>query len=153
MRAARSRARRSPASSGAPRQHAEDDCFVPELRRRREDRPRARARAVRARPYEVHAGAREFVSIVGPSGCGRSTLLMFIAGLVPATVGAVVIQGQRVSRPYTDVGMVGMRCWPLRRRLVFGDVVSRGLEVMSGYLPKGIDVRYPSTLRRSLIGT
>ena len=35
----------------------------------------------------------EFLSIVGPSGCGKSTLLMIAAGLLPASSGAVTIDG------------------------------------------------------------
>lgn len=36
----------------------------------------------------------EFVSLLGPSGCGKSTLLRVIAGLIPASSGAVQISGQ-----------------------------------------------------------
>jgi NitT/TauT family transport system ATP-binding protein len=39
------------------------------------------------------------VSIIGPSGCGKSTLLQIVAGLIPATAGAVVLDGQRVESP------------------------------------------------------
>ena len=35
----------------------------------------------------------ELVAIVGPSGCGKSTLLNIIAGLLPATGGAVHFEG------------------------------------------------------------
>src|SRR5262249_4745662 len=48
----------------------------------------------------------EFLSIVGPSGCGKSTLLMIAAGLLPASSGAVTIDGERVSGPRTDIGIV-----------------------------------------------
>ena len=33
----------------------------------------------------------EFVSIIGHSGCGKSTLLNVVAGLVPATTGAIIL--------------------------------------------------------------
>jgi NitT/TauT family transport system ATP-binding protein len=48
----------------------------------------------------------EFVSVLGASGCGKSTLLMIVAGLVQPTSGAVFIEGQAVTRPVTDVGIV-----------------------------------------------
>src|SRR3984885_12118721 len=48
----------------------------------------------------------EFVSIVGPSGCGKSTLLMCIAGLIEASVGSVMVGSQRVSGPFTELGIV-----------------------------------------------
>ena len=41
----------------------------------------------------------EFLAMVGPSGCGKSTLLQIMAGLVPASSGAVYLGGTRVSGP------------------------------------------------------
>jgi len=48
----------------------------------------------------------EFLSVVGPSGCGKSTLLMLIAGLMQATTGRVEIDGEPVTSPISDVGIV-----------------------------------------------
>jgi len=48
----------------------------------------------------------EFLSILGPSGCGKSTLMMIAAGLVPASSGAVSVEGEPVARPRTDIGIV-----------------------------------------------
>ncbi len=36
----------------------------------------------------------EFVALLGPSGCGKSTVLNIIAGLLPATSGAVLIDNE-----------------------------------------------------------
>lgn len=47
-----------------------------------------------------------FVSIIGPSGCGKSTLLNIIAGLSQPTTGHVSINGQTVSSPGPDRGVV-----------------------------------------------
>lgn len=47
-----------------------------------------------------------FVSIVGPSGCGKSTLLRLVAGILDRTNGGIRIEGQEVSGPRVDVGMV-----------------------------------------------
>jgi NitT/TauT family transport system ATP-binding protein len=41
----------------------------------------------------------EFVCLLGPSGCGKSTLLNVIGGFLTATDGAVLIDGEPVSRP------------------------------------------------------
>jgi NitT/TauT family transport system ATP-binding protein len=41
---------------------------------------------------EVREG--EFVALLGPSGCGKSTVLNIIAGLLPATSGAVLIDNE-----------------------------------------------------------
>jgi len=48
----------------------------------------------------------EFVSPVGPSGCGMSTLLMMIAGLVEPTEGRVTLNGEIVFRPRPEIGAV-----------------------------------------------
>jgi NitT/TauT family transport system ATP-binding protein len=47
----------------------------------------------------------EFVAVVGPSGCGKSTLMKLVTGLLPATDGAVTVDGARVTRPIKGVGM------------------------------------------------
>lgn len=48
----------------------------------------------------------EFLVIVGPSGCGKSTLVSIVAGLLEMDEGQVVINGQKVNGPFTDVGIV-----------------------------------------------
>lgn len=48
----------------------------------------------------------EFITIVGPSGCGKSTLLKIMAGLQPATAGAVEIDGSPVTSPRRDIGVM-----------------------------------------------
>jgi NitT/TauT family transport system ATP-binding protein len=48
----------------------------------------------------------EFISIVGPSGCGKSTLLMLVAGLQKASTGALHINGAKIDKPQTDIGIV-----------------------------------------------
>jgi NitT/TauT family transport system ATP-binding protein len=39
--------------------------------------------------FDLNIRAGEFVSLLGPSGCGKSTALRILAGLSPATAGAV----------------------------------------------------------------
>ncbi len=48
----------------------------------------------------------EFVAIVGASGCGKSTLLRLVAGLDSQYEGSIVWQGQRVTEPSLDRGIV-----------------------------------------------
>jgi len=60
--------------------------------------------ALAAVDLELREG--EFKAVVGPSGCGKSTLLRVIAGLLPATSGAVRVNGAAVSGPQTDLGVV-----------------------------------------------
>jgi NitT/TauT family transport system ATP-binding protein len=47
-----------------------------------------------------------FVSIVGPSGCGKSTLLYIVGGFIPASSGAVQVDGRPIAGPGPDRGPV-----------------------------------------------
>ena len=48
----------------------------------------------------------EFVSLVGTSGCGKSTILRMIAGLIAPTTGELTINGTKITSPGPDIGMV-----------------------------------------------
>ena len=48
----------------------------------------------------------EFISLVGASGCGKSTILRLIAGLITPTMGTVTINGKEIAGPGPDRGMV-----------------------------------------------
>ncbi len=48
----------------------------------------------------------EFVSLIGPHGCGKSTLMSMVAGLIPVSSGTVAIAGRTVKKAQTEIGTV-----------------------------------------------
>lgn len=55
---------------------------------------------------DLSVGDGEFVSIIGPTGCGKSTLFEIIGGLLESTEGEVVLDGDRIDGPDERIGMV-----------------------------------------------
>ncbi len=50
--------------------------------------------------------SQEFVCVLGPSGSGKSTLLRILAGLLPASEGEVLVEGEPLIGPRSGVGLV-----------------------------------------------
>ncbi len=109
---------------------------------------------------DLEAAENDFVTILGPSGCGKSTLLRIVAGLDHPSSGEVLLDGQRITGPGPDRGMVFQSytlfpwltvldnvCFGLRER---GLPRSEQLEVASGFLSKvgltGFASHYPKQL-------
>lgn len=58
----------------------------------------------------------EFITVVGPSGCGKSTFLDILAGLSKPTSGKVYIDGEPITGPALDRGIIlqGYALFPWR---------------------------------------
>ena len=55
--------------------------------------------------FDVAEG--EFVSLIGPSGCGKPTLFHIIGGLTAEHGGRVAVAGETISGPHPAIGVAG----------------------------------------------
>jgi NitT/TauT family transport system ATP-binding protein len=67
-------------------------------------RGRSLVRALGGISLDVAEG--EFITIVGQSGCGKTTFLKILAGLLPRSAGSVYLRGRVVDGPSRDIGVV-----------------------------------------------
>jgi NitT/TauT family transport system ATP-binding protein len=77
--------------------------------------------AVEDLTFDVADG--EFVSIVGASGCGKTTILRLIDGLIKPTAGMVSIDGKPVTKPGRDIAFVFQNDGLLPWRTVMNNTV------------------------------
>jgi len=65
-----------------------------------------RGRFVALRDVNLDISEGEFVSIIGHSGCGKSTVLNLIAGLLKPTQGVMLCANREIAGPGPDRGVV-----------------------------------------------
>jgi len=56
--------------------------------------------------FELKIAKGEFVSIIGHSGCGKSTVLSMVAGLADVTEGVIILDGREIASAGPDRGIV-----------------------------------------------
>lgn len=56
--------------------------------------------------FELKVRKGEFISVIGHSGCGKSTVLSMMAGLTDVTEGVIVLDGREVADAGPDRGLV-----------------------------------------------
>jgi NitT/TauT family transport system ATP-binding protein len=78
--------------------------------------------AVQEITLQVEAG--EFVAVVGPTGCGKSTTLSLVSGLEPASEGTVTVKGQPVKGIPDGVGYMFQADAMLPWRTVLANVAA-----------------------------
>jgi NitT/TauT family transport system ATP-binding protein len=108
----------------------------------------------------VEIGAGEFITIVGQSGCGKTTLLKILAGLLQGSAGSVTLRGQSVDEPSRDIGIVFQDPVLLPWRTVFDNVMlpvevlglerkssaKRGMDLLGLVGLRGFEEKYPHEL-------
>jgi NitT/TauT family transport system ATP-binding protein len=75
------------------------------------------------RGIDLEVGDGEFVAVLGRSGCGKSTMLRLVAGLLPTTSGEITVGGERVTKPRRDIAMMFQRPALLPWRTVLDNVL------------------------------
>lgn len=55
---------------------------------------------------DLTIGAEEYISVIGHSGCGKSTMLRIIAGLDKPTAGRITLEGKEIRKPGAERMMV-----------------------------------------------
>lgn len=108
--------------------------------------------------FAVHEG--EFVTVVGRSGCGKTTLLKVTSGLLTPTAGTIRVAGAEVHAPLTNVGIVFQSPVLLAWRKTIDNVLlqiearklnvkayrQRAMELLELTGLKGFEEKYPHEL-------
>ncbi len=79
----------------------------------------------------IDLAAGEFLVLVGPSGCGKSTLLDLLGGLSTPSSGRILLDGQPISGPGLDRGIVfqqyALLPWRTARKNIEFGLEAKGL--------------------------
>jgi nitrate/nitrite transport system ATP-binding protein len=68
--------------------------------------PTPEGEAIIVKNFNLCLGKGEFVTLIGHSGCGKSTVLSMLAGLNPISGGGIILAGKELVGPGPDRGIV-----------------------------------------------
>jgi nitrate/nitrite transport system ATP-binding protein len=68
--------------------------------------PTPKGPAVIVKDFNLKIAKGEFVTLIGHSGCGKSTVLSMLAGLNDITDGGIILAGKELNGPGPDRGIV-----------------------------------------------
>jgi len=80
--------------------------------------------------FDLELPRGELISVFGPNGCGKSTLINMIAGLIPVDAGQILFDGQTIDE------------------ITFGYVFQNYREALFPWLRAFENIEYPLKLRR-----
>ena len=93
------------APEAAPGARAADDRFV-EFSEVVKIYPGAKGPQTVVDGFDLKIRRGEFISVIGHSGCGKSTVLSMVAGLTDISAGVIVLDGREVAGAGPDRGLV-----------------------------------------------
>jgi len=68
--------------------------------------PSRKGPAVIVKDFNLDIAKGEFVTLIGHSGCGKSTVLSMVAGLSSISDGGIILAGKELTGPGPDRGVV-----------------------------------------------
>ena len=69
-------------------------------------RTRSGRESVALQPVTADIAAGEFLAVIGPTGCGKTTLLKILAGVIPPSGGQALVEGVPIEGPSIDRSVV-----------------------------------------------
>lgn len=69
-------------------------------------RTRSGRESVALQPVTADIAAGEFLAVIGPTGCGKTTLLKILAGVIPPSGGRALVDGVPIEGPSIDRSVV-----------------------------------------------
>ena len=81
------------------------NCFL-EISRLGKTYATSKGTAVIVENFDLRIRRGEFITLIGHSGCGKSTVLSMVAGLTDVTAGGIILAGKEVTGAGPDRGVV-----------------------------------------------